>query len=142
MSKFLHRVLVLFATAVMPLTIFAQYQLPDPGFEDWSGTAFDGQVQNKYWHASNVEQSALGMSFKFNFAHKEAGRNGGSCIMAQDQTVGAAGITETSPSYYSLGYGWQYLEGLQTGTATAGTKGGYAFTHQQKRRLYEREHRG
>ncbi len=129
MSKFLHRVLVLFATAVMPLTMFAQYQLPDPGFEDWSGTAFDGQVQNKYWHASNVEQSALGMSFKFNFAHKEAGRNGGSCIMAQDQTVGAAGITETSPSYYSLGYGWQYLEGLSTGTATAGTKGGYAFTH-------------
>ena len=129
MSKFLHRVLVLFATAVMPLTMFGQYQLPDPGFEDWSGTAFDGQVQNKYWHASNVEQSALGMSFKFNFAHKEAGRNGGSCIMAQDQTVGAAGITETSPSYYSLGYGWQYLEGLSTGTATAGTKGGYAFTH-------------
>lgn len=129
MSKFLHRVLVLLATAVMPLTMFGQYQLPDPGFEDWSGTAFDGQVQNKYWHASNVEQSALGMSFKFNFAHKEAGRNGGSCIMAQDQTVGAAGITETSPSYYSLGYGWQYLEGLQTGTATAGTKGGLAFTH-------------
>ena len=129
MSKFLHRVLVLFATAVMPLTMFGQYQLPDPGFEDWSGTAFDGQVQNKYWHASNVEQSALGMSFKFNFAHKEAGRNGGSCIMAQDQTVGAAGITETSPSYYSLGYGWQYLEGLSTGTATAGTKGGLAFTH-------------
>lgn len=129
MSKFLHRVLVLLATAVMPLTMFGQYQLPDPGFEDWSGTAFDGQVQNKYWHASNVEQSALGMSFKFNFAHKEAGRNGGSCIMAQDQTVGAAGITETSPSYYSLGYGWQYLEGLSTGTATAGTKGGLAFTH-------------
>ena len=48
MSKFLHRVLVLFATAVMPLTMFGQYQLPDPGFEDWSGTAFDGQVQNKY----------------------------------------------------------------------------------------------
>ncbi len=128
MSKFLHRVLVLFATAVMPLTMFAQYQLPDPGFEDWSGTAFDGKIQNKYWHASNVEQSALGMSFKFNFAHRETGRSG-YCIMAQDQTVGAAGITETSPSYYSLGYGWQYLEGLSTGTATAGTKGGYAFTH-------------
>ena len=68
------------------------------------------------------------MSFKFNFAHKETGRTG-FCIMAQDQTVGAAGITETSPSYYSLGYGWQYLEGLNTGSATAGTKGGYAFTH-------------
>ena len=130
MSKFLQRVLVCFATAVMPLAMFAQgYQLPDPGFEDWSGAAFDGNAQPKYWHASNVEQSALGMSFKFNFAHKETGRNGGSCIMAQDQTVGAAGITETSPSYYSLGYGWQYLEGLSTGTATAGTKGGYAFTH-------------
>ena len=119
------------AVLAMPLAVQAddaEYQLPDPHFEDWSGTAFDGNAQPKYWHASNVEQSALGMSFKFNFAHKETGRTG-FCIMAQDQTVGAAGITETSPSYYSLGYGWQYLEGLNTGSATAGTKGGYAFTH-------------
>ena len=128
MSKFLQRVLVCLATAVMPLALSAQ-QLPDPGFEDWSGSAFDGNVQPKYWHGSNVEQSALGMSFKFNFTHQEAGHTGKYCLMVQDQVVGAAGITETGPGYASLGYGWQYLEGLNTGSATAGTKGGYAFTY-------------
>lgn len=130
MSKFLQRILVILTVVMLPMTIFADdYQLPDPSFEDWSGAAFDGNIQPKYWHASNVEQSALGMSFKFNFANREAGHTGNYCIMAKDQVVGAAGITETSPSYYSLGYGWQYLEGLNTGSATAGTKGGYAFTH-------------
>ena len=129
MSKFLQRIFVCAALMAMPLAVLADdYQLPDPGFEDWSGAAFDGKIQPKYWHASNVEQSALGMTFRFNFANRETGRSG-YCIMAQDQVVGAAGITETSPSYYSLGYGWQHLEGLNTGSATAGTKGGYAFTH-------------
>ena len=130
MSKFLQRILVILTVVMLPMTILADdYQLPDPSFEDWSGTAFDGKIQPKYWHASNVEQSALGMSFKFNFAIQGEGHTGKYCIVAQDQVVGAAGITETSPSYYSLGYGWQYLEGLNTGSATAGTKGGYGFTH-------------
>ena len=129
MSKFLQRIFVCAALMAMPFAVNADdYQLPDPGFEDWSGAAFDGKIQPKYWHASNVEQSALGMTFRFNFANRETGRSG-YCIMAKDQVVGAAGITETSPSYYSLGYGWQHLEGLNTGSATAGTKGGYAFTH-------------
>lgn len=127
MSKFFKQVLVLFSLVfVFGVGVaHAQYQLPDSGFEDWSGAAFNGEIQNKYWHASNVEQ----VGFKFNFAHRETGRNGGYCIMAQDQSVGAMGITETSPSYYSLGYGWQHLDGLNTGSATAGTKGGYAFAH-------------
>ena len=128
MSKFLQRILVILTVVMLPMTILADgYQLPDPSFEDWSGTAFDGKIQPKYWHASNVEQSALGMSFKFNFAIQSEGHTGKYCIVAQDQVVGAAGITETSPSYYSLGYGWQYLEGLNTGSATAGTKGASAL---------------
>ena len=126
MKKYLLSVLVLLMAAN---TVFAvDYQLPDPSFEDWSGATFDGNVQNKYWHASNVEQSALGMTFRFNFAHRETGHTGSYCMMVQDQTVGAAGITETGPGYFSLGYGWQYLEGLNTGSATAGTKGGISFT--------------
>ena len=117
------------AVVMLPWALNADdYQLPDPGFEDWTGTAFDGNAQPKYWHGSNVEQSALGMSFKFNFTHKETGRSG-ACLMVQDQVVGAAGITETGPGYASLGYAWQYLEGLNTGSATAGTKGGISFTH-------------
>lgn len=130
MSKFLQRILVVLTVVMLPMAILADdYQLPDPSFEDWSGAAFDGNIQPKYWHASNVEQSPMGMSFKFNFAIQGEGRTGKYCIVAQDKEIGALGITETSPGYYSLGYGWQYVEGVNVGSATAGTKGGYAFTH-------------
>ena len=126
MKKFLLGLMVV----LMAVTAFAQagYQLPDPHFEDWSGDAFDGAPQMKYWHASNVSQSALGMSFNFNFAHRETGRTG-YCMMVQDQSVGAAGITETSPGYFSLGTAWQYLEGINTSSATAGSYGGISFAH-------------
>ena len=130
MSKFLQRILAVLTVVMLPMAILADdYQLPDPSFEDWSGAAFDGNIQPKYWHASNVEQSPLGMSFKFNFAIQGEGRTGKYCIVAQDKEIGALGITETSPGYYSLGYGWQYVEGVNVGSATAGTKGGYAFAH-------------
>lgn len=130
MSKFLQRILAVLTVVMLPMAILADdYQLPDPSFEDWSGAAFDGNIQPKYWHASNVEQSPMGMSFKFNFAIQGEGRTGKYCIVAQDKEIGALGITETSPGYYSLGYGWQYVEGVNVGSATAGTKGGYAFTH-------------
>ena len=73
---------------LLPLTMNAQ-QVPNPGFEDWSGETFDGEIQPKSWNASNVEQ----LSFKFNFAHREAGHSGSYSMMVQDQDVGAAGIT-------------------------------------------------
>ena len=103
---------------------FAQ-QLPNPGFEDWSGTQFDGKIQPASWNASNVDQAG----FKFNFANQEAGHTGKYSMMVKDMEVGAMGITETSPGYFSLGKPWAYLEGLSTGSATAGTEGGISFTH-------------
>lgn len=129
MKHFLQRMMVFGAAVMLSMTISADdFQLPDPHFEDWSGEKFKNAEQPKYWHASNVRQSAIGLTFEFNFAHKEQGRTG-YCIMAQDQEVGAAGVVEISPSYYSLGYAWAYLEGLNTSSATAGTYGGYAFKH-------------
>ena len=104
---------------------FAQLQLPNPGFEDWSGEKFDGNIQPANWNASNVEQ----VGFKFNFASQEAGHTGNYSMMVQDKEVGAMGITETAPGYFSLGKPWAYLEGLSTGSATAGTEGGISFTH-------------
>ena len=104
---------------------FAQ-QLPNAGFEDWSGAAFNGNPQPKDWNASNVTQ----FSFKFNFAHKEAGHTGEASMMVQDQEVGAAGITEVSPGYFSLGQPWVYVKSLTTvNQATAGTEGGINWTY-------------
>ena len=127
MSNFLQRVVVCFALMAMPFAMQAQgYQVTNANFEDWSGAAFNGEAQPKGWNASNVEQ--VGM--KFNFAHKEAGRNGGYCMMVQDQSVGAMGITETSPGYFAIGQPWAYLPSITAiNQATAGTSGGQSWTH-------------
>lgn len=101
-------------------------QLPNAGFEDWSGTAFNGNAQPANWNASNVTQ----FSFKFNFAHKEDGHTGSASMMVQDQSVGAAGISEVSPGYFSLGQPWAYVPSLTAvNQATAGTDGGMSWTY-------------
>lgn len=117
---------ILFA-ASMSIGLMAQ-QLPNAGFEDWSGTPFG---KKKYpqpvgWNASNVEQFGL----QFNFAHQEAGHTGNYCMMVQDQNVGAMGISETSPGYFSLGHPWVFIENLfKVSQATAGTYGGINWTY-------------
>ena len=124
MSKFLHQFLVVLMSLMTSVT-FAQ-QLTNANFEDWSGAAFDGNVQPAGWNASNVTQ----FGFKFNFAHRETGRNGGYCMMVQDQDVGAAGITETSPGYFSLGQPWVYVKSLTSvSSASAGTYGGVTWSY-------------
>lgn len=104
--------------------MFAQgQQLPNSNFNDWSGEKFDGKEQPASWHYSNVTQ--VGM--KFNFAQKETGRSGQSgdySMKVEDMELGAIGITETSPGYIALGQPWAYLEGINVGSATAGTYGG------------------
>ncbi len=117
---------MVWVAAVMVATTMHAQQLTNANFEDWSGAAFDGNIQPKGWNASNVTQ----FGFKFNFAHRETGHNGGYCMMVQDQEVGAAGITETSPGYFSLGQPWVYISSLTAvSQASAGTYGGINWTH-------------
>ncbi len=107
------------------LSVYAQ-QLPDPSFEDWSGAKYDGKVQPKYWHGSNVTQ----MSFMFNLTNQASGHTGKYSIMVQNTEVGAMGITELAPGYFSLGQPWSYLKDITSiKKATAGTSGGINFTH-------------
>ena len=101
-------------------------QVPNAGFEEWGGTPFKNSPQPSDWNVCNVSQ----FGFKFNFAHREEGHSGRYCLMVQDQEVGAVGITETSPGYFSLGRPWVYLENLfKVRCASAGTVGGIAWTH-------------
>lgn len=121
----MRKILLIISCLLLRIALFGQ-QLPNPSFEDWSGAQFDGNIQPKDWHASNVEQ----VGFKFNFAHREAGHTGSYSMMVQDQSVGAAGITETSPGYFALGQPWVYLESvLKISEATAGTAGGINWTY-------------
>lgn len=103
-------------------TLQAQ-QLPDPHFEDWSDS-FNNDAQPKYWHGSNVEQ----VGFKFTFLYQKDGRSG-KCAYVADKEVGALGITEIGPGYFGLGTAWQKIEGVNTGSATAGTYGGISFKY-------------
>ncbi len=107
--------------------IFASaQQVPNPSFEDWSGEKYDGEIQPKDWYASNVTQ----LSFKFNLAHREAGHTGNYSMMVQDTEVGAMGITEVSPGYFSLGKPWTHLPSItEINKATAGTSGGINFKY-------------
>ena len=123
MKKFLLHSLLFFLLFAVSVVADAQ-QLPNANFEDWSGTQFDGNIQPASWNYSNVEQ----VGFKFNFAHRETGRSG-YCAMVQNQSVGAAGITETTPGYFTLGTPWQYLSGLNVSGASGGTDGGISFAY-------------
>ena len=116
---------LMIGSALFTAPIANAQQLPDPGFEDWTGEKFDGNIQPKYWHGSNVEQ----VGFKFNFITRESGRSGyAACV--QDKEVGAMGITETGPGYFGLGTPWQYLPGITSiNQATAGMSGGISFKY-------------
>ena len=116
--------LLLGTILLLAAPLYAQ-QLPNANFEAWNGS-FDGNAQPDNWNASNVTQ----FGFKFNFAHKEAGHTGNASMMVQDQDVGAAGITETSPGYFALGQPWVYVKSLTSvGEASAGTEGGIRWAY-------------
>ncbi len=121
---YLKRVLVTILIFLSSVFAFAQ-QVPNPSFEDWSGEKFDGEIQPKDWYGSNISQAGI----NFNLTNRESGHTGSYSIMVKDTEVGAMGITELSPGYFSLGRPWSWLKGLDTSTATAGTSGGIKWTH-------------
>ena len=123
MSKFLRSLLVILMSVMTSMAFAQGKQLPDPGFEDWAGTEFSGNIQPKYWNYSNVSQ----MGVDKNFAHQTTGRSG-KALKIQDQFVGVLGIGATSPGYVALGHPWAYVSGLTSiEDATAGTYGGIAW---------------
>ena len=122
MSKFWRALSALVLVSVMP--IMAQ-QFPDSGFENWSGTQFDGKEQPKYWNYSNVSQ--LGVDK--NFAHKTTGRSG-YALKIQNQFVGMSGIGATSPGFVALGHPWSYISGVTAiNEASGGVYGGISWNY-------------
>ena len=125
-SSFRFQVVLVLGVLLAWTSVAMGQQLPNAGFEDWSGAPFDGNIQPASWNASNVTQFGL----KFNFAYREAGHTGNYCMRVQDRSIGAMGITEVSPGYFSLGKPWVYIESLTAvSSATAGTEGGINWTH-------------
>ena len=125
MTKFYFKKILISILILLSSTFAFTQQVPNPSFEDWGGAKFDGKEQPASWNVSNIEQVGI----KFNLTHQESGHTGSYSLMVQDTKVGALGITEVSPGYFSLGKPWSHLEGIDTKTATAGTSGGLNFTH-------------
>lgn len=123
MKQFFTRFFMAVVLVMSTLSLNAQ-QLPDPGFEDWSGAKFDGNIQPKYWHGSNVSQ----VGFNFNFTTRETGRSG-YCVKVANTYCGAMGIGQVSPGYVTIGTPWQYISGMDKANATGGTDGGINFTY-------------
>ena len=115
------------AQTVMTGTANASYQVPNSNFEDWGGAKFDGNLTlGQGWNCANVDQ----MGFKFTMVERSTeSHTGAYSVKCIEREVGALGITEVSPSWITLGTPWTYLEGLSTGSATAGTTGGKDFKY-------------
>ena len=125
MKKFYTTFVAFIVLVFTGITSVSAQQVPNPSFEDWSGAQFDGKIQPKDWYGSNISQAGM----NFNLTNREAGHSGSYSIMVKDTEVGALGITELSPGYFSLGKPWSWIKGLDTGTATAGTSGGINWKH-------------
>ena len=115
------------------------FQVKDPSFEDWTQT-FDGKpalgggstaanTGKGLWYGANVFKSVLGIDVYGQVVYQTTeAKSGTFAAKLMDTKVGAAGITETSPSWVTLGTPWAYLDGVNTKSATAGTDGGITFT--------------
>ena len=107
--------------------VYAQ-QLPDPGFEDWSGTAFDGKKQLKSWNGSNVQKTMV-VTMRMLCTEPSSDAHSGSYsyhVHNSDEVVG-----NVSPGYGTLGHPWtSNMSSLgDISTATAGTYGGISFKY-------------
>ena len=112
---------------------YADYQIPNSGFESWEYDALnqyeDGQ-RPVGWNTSNIKKTVIGITAGANMVFPDGNAHSGTyCAKAINTEVGAAGITEISPAWFTLGSPWSYIDGINTNSATAGTDGGMQFTH-------------
>ncbi|MBO4370872.1 MAG: hypothetical protein J5808_05895, partial [Paludibacteraceae bacterium] len=121
-------VAAMFLFAASSPSLFAQ-QLPNSGFEDWGGAAFNGNIQLTSWKASNVEQTYMGITARANMVTRSTDAHSGlysACV--KNTKVEVAGIGEVSPAWITLGTPFADISNDIAG-ATAGTYGGMNFTY-------------
>ena len=123
----------LFLALNSQLSTLNSQQLPNSSFENWEYDALnqwkDGQ-RPVGWNTSNIKKTVIGVTAGANMVFPDGGAHSGTyCAKAINTEVGAAGITETSPAWFTLGKPWSYIKDVDTGSATAGTDGGLDFTY-------------
>ena len=128
MKHFFTSFLSIILVALCAVTASAQ-QLPNANFENWSGNQWEGNDQPAGWYFSNIKQTAVVTVTKF-FGEKVAGYNGGYAAKVSNCAVGAMGIEEVSPGWFSMAPVWLYFPGISNiGESSSGIEGGTAFTY-------------
>ena len=137
--RFLLIVTLLFLTICCQMSMLKAQQLPNSGFENWEDDDFafgsEASKQNGkkplVWNTSNISKTAPVVGTIYgSMVFPDGNAHGGTyCAKAINTEVGAAGITEISPAWVTLGKPWSFIDGLNTGSATAGTDGGIEFTY-------------
>ena len=131
--RFLLIVTLLFLTISCQISMLQAQQLPNSSFENWEHDELnnfeDGQ-RPVNWNTSNIKKTVVGITAGANMVFPDGNAHSGTyCAKAINTEVGAAGITETSPAWITLGSPWSYLDGINTNSATAGTDGGMEFVY-------------
>lgn len=105
-------------------------QLSNLNFENFKTDDYNSNVgvTPVGWYASNLYKN-VGVTVTKQLVFEDANGRTGKCVLMQNGEAGALGITEVSPSWISLGKPWNYISGLNTASATAGTDGGIQFTY-------------
>ena len=120
-------------------------QVADPSFEDWSqnfgknndipalgGGSKGANTGKGLWYGANVYKDLVGGVYGQVVYQTKDAKSGTYAAKLMDTEVGVEimgiPIKETSPSWVTLGTPWAYLEGTNTGSATAGTDGGVVFS--------------
>ena len=131
--RFLLIATLLFLTISCQISMLQAQQLPNSSFENWEHDELnnfeDGQ-RPVNWNTSNIKKTVVGITAGANMVFPDGNAHSGTyCAKAINTEVGAAGITETSPAWITLGKPWSYLDGINTNSATAGTDGGMEFVY-------------
>ena len=110
--KLLYLALFLFLNS--QFSILNAQQLPNSSFENWEHDALndfeDGQ-RPVNWNTSNIKKTVIGITAGANMVFPDANPHSGTyCAKAINTEVGAAGITETSPAWITLGKPWSFIE--------------------------------
>ena len=111
------------------------YNFKNDSFEEFEadnlngGTACGG-YQPKYWRASNVNQTVIGVNKKQTliFQDTDVKRTGNSSVRMENTWVGAVGIGSNAPGYITLGTVWVYAT-TSVDACDGGSYGGISFTH-------------
>ncbi len=113
-----------------PISFINAQQLPNPGFENFEADAQNGTgFRPVGWKAANIRREVLGIVAEGKLIHEDPNGRNGKCVRIHNEAVGAAGIEENAPAWISLGTPWNFLDGINAATATAGTDGGTQFSY-------------